>query len=59
MDLELNQGQQEHPNEEVDYKDDAVALQVVPSPDIRWDLTGNYLTIVSRILGSRIHDQGA
>ena len=59
IDLELNQGQQEYPNEEVNYKDDAVTLQVVPCPDVRWNLPGNYLTIVSRILGPRIHDQGA
>ena len=58
MDLELNQGNQKHPDEEVDYKDGTVTFQVVPSPDLRWDLPGNYLPIVSRILSPRVHDKG-
>ena len=59
VELKLDQGEQKDTDEEVADQDYAVALQVVPAPDLRRDLARDDHSIVRDVLLPRADEQGA
>ena len=58
-DLELDERKQEHADDEVEHKNHAIALQVVPVPDLGRDLPGDDHAIARGHFGPRLNEERA